>query len=260
MSSTISRAGVGERQCRYNFYAVAEVIQQFSTLLAPPQDRLNDCAKNLPYVTALLDGSPIPCRMRGGDHTTKKGKKTIKNWCTKYKFRCVKVEMWVSLQGKPLAFRGPIHGVRHDMQFWKEPTGTLPGIPFPHFRTENFLADHGYWGKTPHTLLPFKKIEVEGMAPIHPGAKPTLRRYWNKVHSLYRSRVERCFAWWTAWKFTQQCNHGELWLRMAMHIMVAVQHFIMVIEEHRPYDDIMDDGRLWGSASHHPMCTCDGQR
>ena len=48
-------------------------------------------------------------------------------------------------------------------------------------------------------------------------------------------------------------------MRMAMHIMVAVQHFIMVIEEHRPYDDIMDDGRLWGSASHHPMCTCDGQ-
>ena len=214
----VSVRGVNERQLRRDFDCTARRVAARWFDVVDPQVRFSHTTPLLPYVTAILDGSPIPCRATGGPHQTASGATTIKNFNGKYRIRCAKVEVWTTLQGVPIGFRGPVHGKNHDMSSFSPETP----LPFTHLKSELFLGDSGYFGAA-HQLLPFKKNEACGQELLDDGAT-TYLRYWNSVHSQYRSRVERFFAWSLRWKFLSACDHNLEWLRNAMVIHIAFEH------------------------------------
>ena len=208
-----------------------------------------------PQVTSMLDGTPIPTRWRGKDIVVKKtGNNSVENFAGKYRLVCFKMEVWITMLGVPFAFRGPIPGSHHDVVFFGP---DAPPLPFKHLKLEMFLADSGYFGY-PHMMLPFKKMEQQGkedfcsidrdeegqakrlkrVVPSLSGTvngNITLKRYWNKVHSKYRSRIERNFAWWLKYAVTQQCNKSPEFLNDAFTILIAWEFFLQQTKGHGHY-------------------------
>ena len=180
---------------------------------------------------------------------------------------------WTML-GVPFAFRGPVPGSHHDVKFFGP---GLPPLPFPHLCGEMFLADSGYFGY-PHMLLPFKKSEDEGkqdwcdierdesgqaikMCRVdRSSARPkmknktiSLRRYWNKAHSKYRSRIERTYAWWLKYACTTQCDKGPEFLKDAFTIMIAWEFFLQQTKGQGHYAKELPSSHDWSTDT---WCNC----
>ena len=259
--AAISDAGVGEREHRRRAKAVFDFCSD--PWAVDLETRFNSCDDRLPWVTCIVDGFPVPCRATGGPHTTQQGRSTLKNYSGKYRIRCWKMELFTDLQGTPLFVRGPLNGKDHDRSFALE-SGP---IPFVHDPRELVLADSGYFG-VEHYLLPLKKNDKEGdvvlcmaeggeLVGTTQGKPVSVRTYWNKSHSIFRSRVERRFAWWERWRFTQMCSHGPEFVRDAFKLIVCLEHYFAV-RGTRPYNIDPDAKGLarWENAT---RCQCTNQ-
>ena len=99
-------------------------------------------------------------------------------------------------------------------------------------------------------------IQSDVLASTATGKPVSLRRYWNKVHSLFRSRVERRFAWWEKWRFTHRCDHGSSFVNRAFKLIVALESYSCLLLPRR-YPNVADPmGILRFSGLE--TCTCDG--
>jgi hypothetical protein len=241
--AALSFRGVSERQLRRDFVEVGEAVEAKWGSLVDPTVRFSHTWWGMPFVTCAVDGTVVPCRATGGERITQTGKRTIQNFSGKYRIRCKKFEVWVTMYGVPFAFRGLIFGAEHDVWFWEHTV-----FPFPHKENELFLGDSGYFGWQ-HFLLPFKKNEAAGAVVLRQvgGKDLTVRRYWNKCHSKWRSRVERLFAFIDGWAFSRNCQHGDTWLKLAYGILVAFLHGLMLAKPNS-YDEHLGGAENWAGS------------
>lgn len=241
-------SGVSERQLRNRVQGVGILLKDRWNLAVQPKVRFYHMEPGWPNVTAILDGTPAPTRLNGELYVTHGGNRSTSNYSGKYKFMCRKFEVWCTLQGCPIGFRGPLDGSRHDMAFF----GPDDPLPFDHKEDELFLADLGYIGAA-HMLTPYKSGEVAGGLAgwatydelrdtwrTHSNDEvrlPTHRtivkednlqevpmgrdEFWNLVQPRLRSRVERMFSKLMEWKwFSHYDAHADIWAESAMRLTI----------------------------------------
>ncbi len=149
-----------EKALRRDFCDTAKAVRDANIVDANIRFRVNDA--NFPFVTALVDGSPVPCRQKQtGDSN---------NYAPKYKVLAMKVELWTTVTGVPFAWRGPVSGSHHDTEIMQQP------LPFHHRRNELFLTDLGYVGCM-HCLTPFKSNESGGKVKLDNSTEVTISSY-----------------------------------------------------------------------------------
>jgi len=159
----------------------------------------------------------------------------------------------------PLGFRPQVlPGRAHDMQFLQGGTA-----PFPHLAKEMFLADLGYVGMS-HAAVPYKSGEDEGqlrlgVATIGPDSATELTqfadddeaqvqvthaRYWNKVHSKFRSRIERKFSALERWRWLKQTSFSAPVVAKALRICVSLEAYVG-FRSPLPYPQEVDATKWW---------------
>ena len=110
-----------------------------------PRIRFRDYRPELPDITCVVDGTPIPS---SGDVSV------LKNH--KYKYPCWKFEVYFTVAGIPFSIKGPFVPSDHDAKIFADKHGCpTRQIPFDHWEEEAFLGDKGYIG-LPHCVTPFK--------------------------------------------------------------------------------------------------------
>jgi hypothetical protein len=252
---------VDERTMRRYFTEAAAAVRSGDILT--PGIRFNDKDRRFPYVTAVVDGTPIPTRWNFRRHNTLLTKRKSATYSGKDHFKSWHVELWSTVSGIPIGFRGPIEGSQHDATlFYSEPP------PFEHKARELFAMDIGYLG-LPHALTPYKKNELEeyggedAVVRTNDGMVLPRRRVWNKSLGMLRSRIERVNSWMMKYRFFQYCDHDADWLKDAMTIVIAFEHYRYKCRpsayQDPPIGWVKDDGmndEIDWSAPRNLKCTC----
>jgi hypothetical protein len=250
---------VDPRTLQTRFKTVANQIA--ASTLVDPTVRYNSADVRFPLVTAILDGTPIPCRAQFSSTDTELFGNRVATFSGKRKFKCWNVELWSTVCGIPLGFRGPMEGSQHDATLFQ---GLPP--PFPHRIGELFIADSGYMGLD-HCLVPFKEGEREdygGEEVVNRGDGPTtIRATWNVFHRQLRSRIERTNSWMTKYRFFLHTERDKEWVKNALTIVIAVEYYNR-LRMPNPYtvpghlDPQSEQQRMYWSCDwvNNPICTC----
>jgi hypothetical protein len=168
----------------------------------------------LPGITAMVDATPVPCR----------GNRSLLNM--KYRAKVVKFEVWTTLWGVPIYWRGPFLPTAHDASIYQSRTaemGQLPQRPsLPHLPLEFFAGDKGYQGMS-HMVSPFKTTDAEGNQPARGQDVPT-REYFDLRFVSVRNRIEHFFSRLDEWKIMHNCAHHMKWLGYAMDLIMTMMH------------------------------------
>jgi hypothetical protein len=207
----------------------------------------------LPGVTGMLDGMVVKCRdLERGYKDDDDSKKVDRTFSGKHRIHCYKFEVFVSLLGVPLFFRGPVRGSVHDAALFKKNcVGSRP--LFHHHKEEMWLGDLGYIG-CEHCLVPYKKSSKSK------GLDDTQKSY-NDRHGLVRSRVERFFKCMREYRVFQETEHHPQFLKDCAALVLNIMYLTTANAPH--YNDCegnINDGlhreiRTKGSPG---ICWCSG--
>ena len=165
---------------------VSAVLDSAVTLLAAEANRLHAERSSTmdtrltPRITGILDGFPIYCR----------GKDELYNGKKKAKY--LSVQVFVTLNGDPIAMSEPMEGRVHDSSALQTP------LFAQHRRDEIWLADLAYINN-PHCLCPYKKPRNAELTEQ--------QKLFNHVHSHRRARIERFLSYICRHKFARRNDH-----------------------------------------------------
>jgi hypothetical protein len=231
---------ISEREARRRFTEVATKIK--SAEFVDPKIRFN--AEHLdgrfPGCTAIVDVTPIYCRqLRKG--FSQRGDPIDTTYQPKYKTRVWKVEVWTTLSGIPIAWRGPVEGRVNDMRLFRQ-----GGQPFHHTATEVFLADLGYIGGN-HCMTSWKTGE--------PDVGENKKEFENNL-SIVRSRIERAFAWLLKYRFFEHSAFEIPMLDLLLAIVMATEHLMGKLYPHYSVTPYPEDTPLPAKLGDTLTCMC----
>lgn len=188
---------------------------------------------NVPSATCVVDGTPVGCY---GPLSL------LQNF--KYKTKCVKFEMYVTMDGVPFAFKGPYIPRTHDAAVFHD------GIPFEHGTDELMLGDKGYIGCA-HVMTPFKcRGGDEDDLPVWQGI------FNERIHCP-RAYIEHCLSDMKAHGFRHQTRSFE-----TIHALVKLYvdtYFLLMSNGYRKprYRDYCVPGEAPAAVA--CLCTSDPQ-
>lgn len=201
-----------ESTCRKDLVAVVDALEK--TPWMDPLLRWNYSDPRWPGVTALLDCTTIRCRdlrrANGRDAT----------FSGKHREHCWKLEVFTTVTGIPICFRGPALGSAHDMKVFHTLYDTAP---FDHLEDEVWLGDLGYVSAS-HVVTPFKAGEDDGMLGTRLDA-------FNDTHSRVRSRIERTFAWLDRFHIFWETDCKERTVSRFVSIALNIEVYRRLVDE-----------------------------
>ena len=190
-----------------------------------------------PECTAKVDGTPI--RVEGPMDA-------LANF--KYKYKCVKYEVWVSMDGLAFASKGWRLPATHDAKMFRE-----FGLPFEHVKDEVFLADKGYIGCA-HCLHEFKhKKRLQRDDDI-----PFCESLTNDLIRKPRAYVEHYFAdLKKKYKVFDHCRRHYDFISMALKFHIDVNYILVQVGLRTPKYRHVCIRRPQGVPRPFVKCTCD---
>ena len=121
------------------------------------------------------------------------------------------------------------------------------------------LGTHGCWfimktiKKYRGQAIRMCRVDRSSARPKMKNKTISLRRYWNKAHSKYRSRIERTYAWWLKYACTTQCDKGPEFLKDAFTIMIAWEFFLQQTKGQGHYAKELPSSHDWSTDT---WCNC----
>jgi len=241
-------APVSERVLRDDFKRVVLLLERFP--LMNPELRFRYYHPAFPAVTAMLDATVVHVRSRRPCEVAAQVATKDANYSGKHKMICFKAEVWCTMNGIPIAFRGVTEGSVHDTRLFKSgrcADGTREHL-LDHAKGEYWLADLGYQGCA-HCLVPFK--HAAGQEDL-----PAAEKKFNTHHARIRSRIERLFALLDVFRCFTYCEHEAEWLTGAFRIALNALHVILASKPQ--YSDCATfTAQEAKAALHHEECWCD---